>query len=271
MTPGETSMLRIRTPEGVVFSLPLAGPVTRFMGWLVDGLIVVVINIVSLFVIGTLSTLVGNGIMLIWFLIALVVPVCYGMFFEWLWGGQTIGKKIMKLRVIDETGLRLSGSQIVMRNLLRAVDSLPPMVIALEGYVVPVAGIYVVGGIASLCTKHCQRLGDIAAGTVVVRSTKERVPEVEGILEGKYNSFRDHAHLEARLRQRVSPDEAQVVLAALMRRGGMDPEARIELFQKLAGHFRRVVEFPEEVTLGMTDEQYLRNVADSLFRRRKRN
>ena len=43
-----------------------------------------------------------------------------------------------------------------------------------------------------------------------------------------------------------------------------------ELYQRLAAHFREVVEFPEEVTLGMTDEQYLRNVVDSLFRKRKK-
>ena len=76
------------------------------------------------------------------------------------------------------------------------------------------------------------------------------------------------AHLAARLRQRVSPAQAAVALQALLRRDEFEPVARVELFGELAAHFRELVEFPSEATDGITDEQYLRNVVDVVYRSR---
>jgi hypothetical protein len=83
------------------------------------------------------------------------------------------------------------------------------------------------------------------------------------------NFLRQQPHLEARLRQQVSPAEAAVALQALLRRDDFDPQARIELFAELARHFRRKVEFPPEDIEGVSDEQYLRNVVDVLYRTQK--
>ena len=66
----------------------------------------------------------------------------------------------------------------------------------------------------------------------------------------------------------VSPIEAALTVQALLRREEFDPVARIELFAELAGHFRSRVEFPPEATDGITNEQYLRNLADILYRTR---
>ena len=82
---------------------------------------------------------------------------------------------------------------------------------------------------------------------------------------GKYNSFRDYPHVEARLRQHVSPAEAALALESLVRRDEFEPGARIELFKELVEHFRGRAAFPDEATLGMTDEQYVRNVVDSIY------
>jgi len=255
MTPGRQTTLTVRTPEGVAFSLRIAGPVTRFFAWFIDLMIVCITIIASSIVLGIFGIVAGGVASFLVYIILLLVPVCYGMLFEWLWRGQTIGKKIIKLRVIDETGLALTGGQIVVRNLLRAIDSLPVF--------------YFIGGLFAVFSKRCQRLGDIAAGTVVVREVKEQVPDVEGILKDKYNSFRDHPHLEGRLRQKVSPEEAQVALGALLRRDSLDPDDRLQLYGELADHFREEVVFPEVTTDGLTDEQYVRNVVDTLFRRRR--
>ena len=54
---------------------------------------------------------------------------------------------------------------------------------------------------------------------------------------------------------------------AVIRRNELSPDARLELFSRLADYFREVAEFPDEITLGLSDEQYVRNVVDSLFRR----
>ncbi|MCK5544776.1 MAG: RDD family protein, partial [Desulfobulbaceae bacterium] len=80
------------------------------------------------------------------------------------------------------------------------------------------------------------------------------------------NSFRKYPHIEARLRQRVSPQQAGIALQALLRRDELDPVARIELFTSIASHFRRIVEFPQEAIDGISDEQYVRNITDALFR-----
>jgi hypothetical protein len=183
------------------------------------------------------------------------ISIGYGILLEWIWRGQTLGKRILRLRVMDAEGLRLQVNQIVMRNLLRFVDMLPAF--------------YLVGGIAAFVNRRGQRLGDLAANTVVVRNPKLSEPDLEQLLAGKYNSLRDYPHLEARLRQRVSPAEAAIAMRALLRRDGLDPRARVELFSELAEHFRTLVNFPSEAIEGMPDEQYVRNVVDVLYRARR--
>ena len=125
---------------------------------------------------------------------------------------------------------------------------------------------YLVGGLSSLISSKAQRLGDLAANTVVIREPKIPRPDLEQLLTHKYNSLRDHPHLVARLRQRSSPREADIALQALLRRDELEPLARIELFTQIAAHFKKIITFPQEVTDGITDEQFVRNVVDVLFR-----
>jgi hypothetical protein len=183
-----------------------------------------------------------------------VIGIGYGILFEWLWRGQTLGKKLLRLRVVDAGGLRLQFSQIVIRNLLRFVDSLPLL--------------YFVGGVTCILNSKTQRLGDIAANTVVIHHPKVTEPDLDQLLAGKYNSLRQYPHLEGRLRQRVTPEEAGIALRALLRRDEFEPQARVELFSAIAAHFRSKAEFPAEATEGITDEQYIRNIVDVLYRTR---
>lgn len=248
----KTNTLLIRTPEGIVFSQLLAGPMARFNAWLID--FVVVMVIVS-FVGAALAILqlVDMGLaQALGVLLQFVVMLGYSIYCEWFWRGQTVGKRAMRLRVVDAQGLRLKFSQVVIRNLLRFVDMLPFL--------------YLVGGIACLVSRRAQRLGDFAANTIVIRIPKIAEPNLEQLMAGKYNSLRDHPHLEARLRQRVSAGEAAIALQAILRRDLLDPAARVELFAAIAEHFRAKVQFPSEVTDGIADEQYVRNVVDSLYR-----
>ncbi|HEX8295044.1 MAG TPA: RDD family protein, partial [Chthoniobacteraceae bacterium] len=184
-----------------------------------------------------------------------VTSIGYGVMTEWFWRGQTLGKRLLRLRVMDMNGLRLEFHQVLMRNLLRFVDLLP--------------WLYAVGGAACLFSRRAQRLGDLAADTVVVHLPRHAEPNVEQLLSGKFNSLRQYPHLEARLRQRVSPAEARLALQAIARRDQLDPAARVQLFRELAEHFREVVVFPPEAVELLPDEQYLRNVVDILFRTRE--
>jgi len=88
------------------------------------------------------------------------------------------------------------------------------------------------------------------------------------LLVHKYNSLRLHPHLAARLRQRVSPEEAATALQALLRRDEFEVVSRVELFVELAKYFRAKVDFPAEASEGITDEQYIRNVVDVVYRAR---
>lgn len=252
MLTGRTNTLTIRTPEGVVFSLLLAGPIPRFLAWIVD-----------LMVISVITQLLGQLLQLIflvspdiaraaWILLYFVISIGYGITLEWVWRGRTLGKRLLRLRVMDEQALRLTFSQVVIRNLLRFIDSLP--------------WFYLVGGIACLVSKKAQRLGDFAANTIVVRNPQTAAPNLEQLLEDKYNSFHNYPHLEARLRQRTSTQEAGVALQALIRRDELDPEARIELFRDIAAHFSQHVDFPSEAVEGLSDEKITRNIVSALFR-----
>jgi hypothetical protein len=100
----------------------------------------------------------------------------------------------------------------------------------------------------------------------VVWSPRIAEPDLNQLLESKYNSFREYPHLEARLRQHVTPLEAQIAVESIVRRNDLDPGARIELFRELSAYFKSLVSFPQEATDGISDEQYVRNAIEVLFR-----
>lgn len=246
--------LRIRTPEGIVFAYTLAGPVTRCLACSVDVLIAAAISRAVAVLLSFAGVLSGDFAQALTVVSFFVISVGYSLLLEWLARGQTLGKKLLRLRVMDANGLRLQFHQVVLRNLLRFVDMLPAF--------------YLLGGLVSLFSARSQRLGDLAAGTVVVRVPRPLEPNLEQLLAGKFNSLRAFPHLEARLRQRVSPAEARLALQALIRRDTLEPAARVKLFAALAEHFKSHVRFPEEVTEALPDEQFIRNVVDLLFRSR---
>jgi len=252
MLSSRTNTLIIKTPEGIEFSLQLAGPLTRFLAWAVDlGTIIAIISILNVVfgILGILSRDLAMAANIIGFFF---VSIGYGIITEWYWNGQTLGKKLLRLRVMDEQGLRLQFSQIVIRNLLRFVDSLPAL--------------YLVGGLVCLCNRRAQRLGDFAANTIVTWNPLISEPDLNQLLEGKYNSFREYPHLEARLRQHVTPPEAQIAIQSILRRDDLESRARVGLFRDLTAYFQSIVSFPQEATDGISDEQYVRNVVEALYR-----
>ncbi|MDX1709012.1 MAG: RDD family protein [Desulfobacterales bacterium] len=246
--------LIIKTPEGVEFSLRLAGPITRFLAWAIDlGAIIAMMSIINVLftILGIISRDLAAAANIIGFF---VITIGYGIFTEWCWQGQTLGKKLLRLRVMDAQGLRLQFSQVVIRNLLRFVDSLPAL--------------YLVGGLVCLSNRRVQRLGDLAANTIVTWNPRIPEPDLNQLIEGKYNSFHEYPHLEARLRQHVTPQEAQIAVQSIMRRSTLDPQARIVLFRELSAFFKTLVTFPQEATDGISDERYVRNVVEALFQPR---
>jgi uncharacterized RDD family membrane protein YckC len=134
----------------------------RFVAQLVDGLILAVVGTFLMIPLGIAAILAnplgfffaGYGA-LIW-LFWLLVPLLYFSYFEST-SGQSVGKSLMSIRVVDvATGARIDFARALIRNILRIVDFLPFL--------------YIVGAIIIVATPGHQRLGDLAANTIVVRT-----------------------------------------------------------------------------------------------------
>ena len=161
--------LSIETPEQVALEFPLAGVGSRFLAISIDTLIQILIGAAVLAAVAGLWSLLGEAASGRgpWFLAVLVITVFllfYGYFmgFEAFWHGQTPGKRLVGLRVLSVTGRPAGIGEAILRNLLRVVDQLP--------------GVYAIGILTMLISSRHQRLGDLAAGTVVVHEKALAVP-----------------------------------------------------------------------------------------------
>jgi uncharacterized RDD family membrane protein YckC len=141
---------RVATPEGIELTLRLAGPVPRALAWMIDFLL----RTALVLIVAMLAAYFGRagwGLVLIAaFFVEWLLPAV----FEARWGGQTPGKRLLGLAVLNDDGTPLRWPGALTRNLLRAADFLPFF--------------YGVGLIAMLANRDFKRLGDLAAGTVVV-------------------------------------------------------------------------------------------------------
>jgi len=142
------------TPEGVDLSLRLAGPVPRAAAFAIDLLIRYALYIVLMPLVALAG--VGIGLMLIGFFL---LEWFYPVFFE-LRSGATPGKKVMGLVVVHHDGTPVGPSASLIRNLLRVVDFLPVL--------------YATGMVSMLIDRDFRRLGDLAAGTLVVYAERSR-------------------------------------------------------------------------------------------------
>src|ERR1051325_4671711 len=171
ITSDET--LIIETPERVPLHFALASIGNRFIACAIDHTIQIVglIAIVIVFLIISDAADVGHRLVnapkwVIALLVILQFLIINGYFaiFEWIWSGQTPGKRWLKLRVIREDGRPISFFEAVVRNLLRVVDILVPP-------------FYSIGLISVFASERDQRVGDLVAGTVVVREREAEAPE----------------------------------------------------------------------------------------------
>jgi uncharacterized RDD family membrane protein YckC len=160
--PLSQRVISIRTPENIELSYVLAGPGSRAAAYVLDFLVMTVvcqtlINLIA-YAIGLLIVALGNEgqlwVAAISTLSFFVLYNGYFIVFEWLWNGQTPGKRLLHIRVIKQGGYALRLFDTLLRNLLRIVDFLPLF--------------YGVGLTSILLTRDSQRLGDLVAGTLVV-------------------------------------------------------------------------------------------------------
>ncbi len=246
-----SACLPIHTPEGVLPTIELSGPINRCMALSLDLSVVYTFMFILKKFLGLIFILNIDIAEALGLFVYFISTLGYHIMLERYWGGQTVGKRLFHIRVMDSSGLRLGFGQIVVRNLLRTVDILPAF--------------YMFGGFSCALDKKKRRLGDIAASTVVAKVSKAFTQDMNQLLPEKYNSFREFPHLEARLMQRVSPKEAALALKALLRSEQLQPDTRIVIFKHIANHLILSVPFPRKAVEGISHEKYVRNAVDILF------
>lgn len=216
--------LTITTPEGVELELQLAGLGSRFIAQSIDLLIkaaLIVLIAISL----SVFDLTGVAIMLPAFLLVLYA---YDVVFETFGNGRTPGKRATRLRVVRAGGEPVDFMSSAIRNVLRLIDGLPTS--------------YVPGMISILATKRNQRLGDLAAGTIVIHEDPVAVPaRPPGPPPG--GPWAPPAHLASPSWQppgpvwdvsAVGPAEVAAVRSFLDRRWTLEVRARNQLALQLA-------------------------------------
>jgi uncharacterized RDD family membrane protein YckC len=213
----------LETPENIEVRFDIAGLGTRFCAILIDYLLMAAIGASLAFLawlldIGLASLGQGRGadMWILAIIVGLIITMTLGyfLFFEWLMRGQTPGKKAVKIRVIRDDGTPVTIHEVFVRNLVRLVDFLP--------------GFYAVGVLFMFPSRLSKRLGDIAAGTIVI---KEEQLDYSGRADTK--QLVQMEPLE-RINAELTPAERRLIGGFLQRRGELLPQAREELAQRLA-------------------------------------
>ncbi|MBI5543825.1 MAG: RDD family protein [Deltaproteobacteria bacterium] len=240
----------VRTPEYVEFEFPLAGVMTRFLAWLIDISISMAIAGAAIFMISLGGMLVPGVAMALVFIVLFLVNWGYFVFLEYRYAGQTLGKRLLGLRTIQESGVRVGFYQATLRNLVRAVDHLPVL--------------YLGGGLLALVSAKTRRLGDLAAGTVVIRDRRRAIPASISRPTEIVASLQDK-RVEERIR-RATVEEREVLLSAALRREELGMEARLGLFQALSSYLceRFNLDKPEH----LSDEKFVVAIVSLLVQER---
>lgn len=179
-----------------------------------------------------------------------VIDLGYFLFFEAFWSGQTPGKRVQKLRVIRRDGQPIGLLESSIRNILRAVDM--------------VAGVYPLGLFVMFFSRTNQRIGDYAAGTVVIVERRQQVPGVRTRLRSE--SAAEESGMELHVSQ-LTPRQYQVLSAFLQRRENMDPENRQQLAELLTQRLRKKWGLP---TKGETSGEGFIEQVVTIYEQRKR-
>ena len=234
----------VLTTEKVPFTYRVAGLGSRTLAWLIDFAVVVV-----LWAAGALFTRpleigregLGEAVLAVW-----VFAVYWGYFllFEWLWNGQTLGKRALGIRVIRWKGTSLTFYHSAVRNIVRFVDALP--------------GFYAVGFAVAACNRENRRLGDFAGDTLVVH-VEQRGKPIRAMLEGR--NAADKARLSL-WRQRLASlerEQKQTLLDLCLRRDHLRVPERTRLFRSAAQYFESRLELaPDEYE---SDEKFVLRLA----------
>ena len=215
--------LIIETPEQTSLEFPLAGIGSRFLALAADTLLQmaafwVLIMILAIFAVSLSSLFSGRAALwtfAIFIFIAFTIQFGYFAFFEALWNGQTPGKRWTHLRVIKDSGRPISPYDAILRNLLRIVDYLPSL--------------YATGVITMLISSENKRVGDYAAGTVVIHEKP-----LQGVSSIWQSPATPAQPIAGGPLPQLTVEELQLVEAFLNRRSSLEPDVRRAMARQIA-------------------------------------
>jgi uncharacterized RDD family membrane protein YckC len=264
--------LSIETPELVGIEFPLAGIGSRCVALLVDsfvqGFSFVVVVIVTVLIFAALPRIAtgphhnppadpAKWAIALMILIPFLLQWGYFALFEAFWNGQTPGKRMLRLRVIQQSGRPIGLFESMARNLIRIIDMLP--------------GFYLIGAVCIFATRRQQRLGDMVAGTLVVHS----VPTETSILSAGTRTFtaaslepppqpilRKTLELPADGVARLSPADLQLMENFLARRLDLPLDVRASLAERLANKMKEKSRL--EAPSGTSNETFLETLVVGL-------
>jgi uncharacterized membrane protein SpoIIM required for sporulation/uncharacterized RDD family membrane protein YckC len=217
----------VETPEQVVLTFTIAGIGSRAAAALIDTLALVALFIGLAVFVGTfISRLVhhvsagwaDSFVVALYLLLSFVLIWGYYVLFEALWDGQTPGKRMIGLRVVRDGGFSITFAASAIRNVCRAIDAQP-------------GGVYAIGVLSAIISPTGKRLGDYAAGTIVVR---ERAVAERGasppVTPAGAAPITTTTHL--------TDDEFALLDRFMQRRASLDPDRAQQFAEQLAGQFR---------------------------------
>lgn len=210
---------KVDSPEGVQLELTLAGLGTRMIAQMLDWLIKLGVALGLLLLL--MPSRLGSTLLLV--SVTLVSFFGYELFFETIWSGRTPGKRASRVRVVMADGSPVTFTAALVRSLLRIVDFLPTL--------------YGLGAILVFVTSKNQRLGDLAAGTIVVREPKA--------VEAGLTTMLDHVSVPAGFdATAITQEQLAVARSYLLRRSTLSPDVADRLAKQIATDLRTVVMDP---------------------------
>ena len=212
----------ILTPEHVPLRLFPAGLGARFLAIVIDSILILS---ASMFIRLYLSMSMGLATVLVF-----VLQWGYHMYFEVRHQGRSPGKRVCGLRVVDSRGLPITFQQSFVRNIVRVIDSAPIF--------------YGLGGLVSMLDPRRRRLGDLIADTLVIEEHRATDPTRAIRDARRFNSLQTPRVLR-RLRKQVGLEERELLLAIVLRSDRLDPQARFDLMEEVAAHYRRTLEIDD--------------------------
>jgi uncharacterized RDD family membrane protein YckC len=251
MLPASSPSLDVATPERVALTLPVAGIGYRCLAWLIDAAILFLFWVTAYFVFSLLvSDIVGLFRGLSGFVQTLLAVGIFAT--QWLYwtvnevffNGQTPGKRVMRIRVVRADGSPVGVYESAVRNLLRAVDFLPIL--------------YATGCITMLMSRQHRRLGDMVAGTLLVREERFNLDKYTAPTSAAV-SPRPGPAVAASAPVRMGPAEVEFILAFLERARWLEPEARLRLGTRMVERFGGLTEEERATVLASPEsiESYL--------------